>query len=356
MNGTAWVQERRLPSGEMRYDVKYRRGGRGFQVLRAGAFKNRRDAKARAALISGYLARNMDPRVELARESASLKTIEELWPDWVATLRDVGEKRRGAIRDAWRHIQPVIGHLAPADVQVEHGLRLIEKMEQRLAPSTLNMYFIVAKQFMDAHDQPVLRSKLIRLPKVVQEEVNAMSFAEFMALRKEFAEPTKPQSGQVSQAPLLLLALDFIEATALRIGDAQKLLRGDVDFFEGKVRVSKARGKSAVSRWVPVPRMLLDELLKRPQEPGDLLLPELTKMDMKGHMRRACVRAGIQHFHPHDLRHRRASLWVYQGVPLPLVSQRVGHSDMATTMRVYAHVVSDSRDRWTATDYVGGVR
>lgn len=68
-------------------------------------------------------------------------------------------------------------------------------------------------------------------------------------------------------------------------------------------------------------------------------------------MRRACVRAGIRHFHPHDLRHRRASLWVYQGVPLPLVAQWVGHADARTTLEIYAHVVVDPRDVWSRSDY-----
>lgn len=355
MNGSAWVEERRLKNGEQRFDVRYRRGGRAFPAERAGTFKSRRDAKARASLVNGLLARGIDPRQELVQERE--RTITELWGPWVASLKDVGDARKAVIRDAWRHIEPVLGSLPPSSVQPADAMRVVERMQRvPLAPSTIKLYFTVARQFMDSVGCDVLRNRLIRLPKVVSEEVEAMSYREFMLLRKEFAEPTQSKTGNRIQSSELLLALDFIEATALRVGDAKQLRRGDVDLFEGKVRVSKARGKSQKSRWVPVPIPLLEQLAERDQQPDDLLLPELTSMDLQGHMRRACARAGIKHYHPHDLRHRRASLWVYQGLPLPLVAQRVGHSDQTTTVRQYTHVVIDATDRWRAEDYVGGVR
>ena len=41
----------------------------------------------------------------------------------------------------------------------------------------------------------------------------------------------------------------------------------------------------------------------------------------------------------HDLRHIAASLALAQGVPIPDVSQMLGHADAATTLRVYAHAI-----------------
>jgi integrase len=56
-------------------------------------------------------------------------------------------------------------------------------------------------------------------------------------------------------------------------------------------------------------------------------------------MARACRTAGIPHFHPHDLRHRRTSLWHGQGVPEKELSQRVGHARASMTLDVYSHVM-----------------
>ncbi len=42
-------------------------------------------------------------------------------------------------------------------------------------------------------------------------------------------------------------------------------------------------------------------------------------------------------------RYRQAHL-VHAGVPIPIVSERLGHANPATTMRIYAHVIPDSQD------------
>jgi hypothetical protein len=41
----------------------------------------------------------------------------------------------------------------------------------------------------------------------------------------------------------------------------------------------------------------------------------------------------------HDLRHTHASLLLAAGERIPVVSQRLGHEDSATTLRIYAHVI-----------------
>ena len=41
----------------------------------------------------------------------------------------------------------------------------------------------------------------------------------------------------------------------------------------------------------------------------------------------------------HRLRHGAASLLLSEGVPIPVVSRYLGHSNPSTTMRAYAHVI-----------------
>ena len=54
---------------------------------------------------------------------------------------------------------------------------------------------------------------------------------------------------------------------------------------------------------------------------------------------RACDRLGLPRISPHGLRHLHASLLLSQGVPIPAVSQRLGHANSGITLAVYAHAL-----------------
>jgi integrase len=51
-------------------------------------------------------------------------------------------------------------------------------------------------------------------------------------------------------------------------------------------------------------------------------------------MARACKAAGIAHYHPHDLRHRYASVKVAEGVPVTTLAAPLGHSKKSLTLDV----------------------
>jgi integrase len=54
---------------------------------------------------------------------------------------------------------------------------------------------------------------------------------------------------------------------------------------------------------------------------------------------RARRRAGLREFRLHDLRHFMATEMLQAGVPLPLVSRRLDHQRVSTTLECYAHAV-----------------
>ena len=47
----------------------------------------------------------------------------------------------------------------------------------------------------------------------------------------------------------------------------------------------------------------------------------------------------------HDMRHTHASWLLTEGVPLLVVSRRLGHESIAVTARVYGHVQPESDDQ-----------
>jgi integrase len=64
----------------------------------------------------------------------------------------------------------------------------------------------------------------------------------------------------------------------------------------------------------------------------------------------ALARLGLPHVRFHDLRHGAASLLLAQGVPLKVVSETLGHSGIAITADVYAHL--DRAQRREAADAI----
>ena len=46
----------------------------------------------------------------------------------------------------------------------------------------------------------------------------------------------------------------------------------------------------------------------------------------------------------HDLRHSHASMLIAMGVPIKLVSERLGHEDIETTLRTYGHLYPSAHE------------
>src|SRR4029079_12833599 len=62
----------------------------------------------------------------------------------------------------------------------------------------------------------------------------------------------------------------------------------------------------------------------------------------------ALLLAKSPHYSPHDLRHRRLTIWHQSGVPARELAERAGHSKPSMSLDVYTHVmpvaeVDDSR-------------
>ncbi len=58
-------------------------------------------------------------------------------------------------------------------------------------------------------------------------------------------------------------------------------------------------------------------------------------------LKAACKAAKIPPVTFHELRHTTASTWIRQGVPLQVVSEQLGHSSIAITVKHYGHIAKD---------------
>lgn len=75
-------------------------------------------------------------------------------------------------------------------------------------------------------------------------------------------------------------------------------------------------------------------------ENGQPIHPErVTKL-----FREAIAQAGLPRIRFHDLRHTHATLGLEAGIPVKIISQRLGHSSTRITQDVYQHVLKEQQE------------
>lgn len=158
-----------------------------------------------------------------------------------------------------------------------------------------------------------------------------------------------------------------------RVGEALALTWRDVDLAAGLIVISKSvqridgewvvtEPKTRASiRTVSLPHEALAGLERQAEKRlsqggGHLVFASTENQPIHGTsvahaMRRECDRLGLPRVTPHGLRHLHASLLLAQGLPIPAVSQRLGHANPAITMTVYAHFLGG--DDAQARDAIG---
>lgn len=56
-------------------------------------------------------------------------------------------------------------------------------------------------------------------------------------------------------------------------------------------------------------------------------------------------KANVKHIRIHDFRHSHATLLLSKGIPITVISRRLGHSDVTTTLNIYSHFVPQDEDK-----------
>ena len=65
----------------------------------------------------------------------------------------------------------------------------------------------------------------------------------------------------------------------------------------------------------------------------------------RNRLERICKKNNFKMINIHGFRHTHCSLLFEAGVPMKDVMDRLGHSDIQTTMNIYTHVTKDSKDK-----------
>lgn len=158
----------------------------------------------------------------------------------------------------------------------------------------------------------------------------------------------------VSDKPASYAMFNTLFWTGMRSGELLALTLNDVNFEAKTISITKSYarigGEDVISppktpksrRVITVPDFLLDILNDYAgrlvdYEPSERLF-EYTKHYLQSEMDRGCKKSGVKKIRVHDIRHSHASLLIELGFSPLLISERLGHENVETTLEIYAHL------------------
>ena len=101
---------------------------------------------------------------------------------------------------------------------------------------------------------------------------------------------------------------------------------GNVDATGLRLRLPRSATKRDRARWVYLPEWLMQAIeatcALEDRTPERKVFQGITEASAYHAMTRACRYAKVPHYHPHDLRHRRITVWHQSGVPARELAER----------------------------------
>ncbi len=207
------------------------------------------------------------------------------------------------------------------------------------------------------------------LPKTVKPKPIALTDSELRTLLNEAKNPTNrsKKRGYLSSQPWFYPAVAFAAYTGARRGEVLALRWSDVNFEQRSVTISRSiterlefkAPKNDRSRTISMPETLCSILrthqaaqakerlaLGSAYQNDDLVFAHADGSPIDpwnfGRAVLDCVkRSGVTPITLHGLRDTHASLCAQAGVPIEVVSQRLGHASIGITVERYLHVYKD---------------
>lgn len=302
-----------------------------------------------------------------AAEAALIQTVKQyaervFMPAKAVTMSENSRASFQSALNTW--VYPAIGDkklpdVSPADLS---ALLLDIQAQGRAHSTAVKVYTVLHTLFkmaylsdviprnpMDKVARPVPRKDEIRAT-----EAQALTVEELQAVLAALeAEPLKWRA-------LVHLLID----TGVRRGECCGLKWEDIDLESQVVTIRRnlcytpARGvyvdtpKNGRTREVdigPETAALLEAL--RTQSLGEYVFTQEGSMEPMHpqsptrYLKKLSAKCGVPDLHPHKLRHTFASVAITAGADVASVSEALGHSDKAVTLRMYTHADAESRKR-----------
>lgn len=266
-------------------------------------------------------------------------------------------------------------------VPVEYIDSWVTKLRgERRSERTIKMYRYLAERFLEQYPKPTkeevrqyiaARLKEGLSPAAVENERKALRSL-FSYLHQEGLYPDDPTAGirhirvpynerrcpsiedvekvlevgcyRARDVDKLRMIIILLATTGLRLTEAASLKKENIDFEAHELRIIGKGRKLRVVPLLPETEEALREYIERRPSDSPFVFPGRTKTgyaeiyNIEKTVKRACLRAGVEPFTPHGLRHFYATEMLKKGAKLEVVGRILGHSSIGITADIYRHV------------------
>ena len=306
------------------------------------------------------------------QEAAKIQTLRQyaecvFMPAKTVTISENSRSSFQGNLDRW--IYPALGDLRMPDITAANisALLLAMQTKGKAHATVIKTYTVLNSLFKMAYLTDVI-------PK------NPMDKVERPKQRKDEVHATEPEAYTIEEVQHIFACLEkeplkwqalirLLIDTGVRRGECCGLQWKDIDFKENTITIAgnlcytarkgvyldvPKNGKTRTIDVDPEVLDLLQQLHVQRAEQGIISPYVFTKNNSSEpmhpqsptrYLKKFSEQYGIDDLHPHKLRHTFASIAITNGADVASVSEKLGHSDKAVTLRMYTHADAESMKR-----------
>ncbi|MGL6105300.1 tyrosine-type recombinase/integrase [Romboutsia sp.] len=261
-----------------------------------------------------------------------------------------------------KYIIPMLGDYKIEELKPIHIQNYVDDLVGILSPQTIKIHInILNLAFKKAYRLRLVRENVvncIELPRVKKFKNNIYNTANMIKLLN------------VSKGTPLELPIFLASGLGLRISEILGLTWNNIDFNESTITVEKISVRNEGKVILKEPKTETSERTITAPSEIILLLKDYKKSQLekkiKGEIKnkvnllffdkneqpiaqdvlskkfsRFLKENNLEHIRFHDLRHSHVTLLINSKVPIRIISERVGHSNINTTLNIYSHALKE---------------
>lgn len=335
----------------------------GKRVKRRG-FKSKGEAKIAMANIVKQLS-------DKSYIAPSKSTFGNYFREWLDSRRNIADSTREMYNSYYKvHINPLLGHLSLTELSPTDIQKFVNKLiDKNLSDEMVKRIYNTVNASLNAAVTMEIISKNVAnkisdKPKVKKQERQIWQNESMKSILIKSKGETR-----------YWIAVFLAVMTGMRQGELLGLKWSDIDFDKSILHVRRNLKKDKIEftdlktesskrniKLSPLTKKALLEHkglidIEREYWGAEYIDENLVIPTSKGSpakatkvlhaWKRLCEKYkpnGEPDITFHDLRHQSASLMLNDGIDIRIVSQRLGHSQISTTLNVYSHLLPNSQD------------